>query len=207
MYSYWGHFDEILNTYLIDKIDYFVFEKKKCSIKLYNYVIENKKKYFFATTQNDIKKIALNNRVPELTIVASFGLIFPENVIKYLNNNIINIHPGILPEYRGRHPLPQAIINKDKFMGITSHFLTSSIDKGKIIESIKILIDYSRSYLDNLEVLKSFLPYIFESTIKRVRENRFPIILSEGKNNYYKPLSQELIKEIVELEKLIDLFN
>ena len=45
-----------------------------------------------------------------------------------LNKKIINIHPGILSQYRGRHPLPQAILNHETYMGITAHVLNKKID-------------------------------------------------------------------------------
>lgn len=54
---------------------------------------------------------------------------------------LVNVHPAILPEYRGYHPVPHVIINEEKEHGITAHLLTKDVDDGEIISQFKFDIN------------------------------------------------------------------
>lgn len=47
--------------------------------------------------------------------------------------NLINVHPALLPEYKGYHPVPYVLLNEERFHGITAHHITSEMDAGDII--------------------------------------------------------------------------
>ena len=47
--------------------------------------------------------------------------------------NLINVHPALLPEYKGYHPVPYILLNREKFHGITAHRITNQMDAGEII--------------------------------------------------------------------------
>lgn len=79
-------------------------------------------------------------------------------------------------------------------MGISSHFLTKSIDEGRIIDMKITNIDYSNSYMDNINELYSFLPDLIDNTIDKYLKKDFPIMSNFNiKSKYYKPLSKEKI--------------
>tara|TARA_B100001121_G_scaffold308713_1_gene333503 strand:+ start:2301 stop:2603 length:303 start_codon:yes stop_codon:yes gene_type:complete len=61
--------------------------------------------------------------------------------LKKFDKKIINIHPSLLPKYKGLNTHDRAIKNKDKFSGCTVHFVTEKLDTGKIIlqEKVRIL--------------------------------------------------------------------
>ena len=63
------------------------------------------------------------------------------NFIKKFDGQIINIHPSLLPKYKGLNTHERVIRNKEKFSGCTVHHVTSKLDSGKIIlqQKIKIL--------------------------------------------------------------------
>jgi methionyl-tRNA formyltransferase len=207
MIGYWGHYEEIVNTKNNEDISYFVFEKGKCPEKLLKYVIEKEASYYFVQSQKEMLEVIKANPVPEITLVGSFGLIFTGEMIDELNDSIINIHPGILPNYRGRHPLPQAIINQEKFMGITAHRLTEQIDKGDIIEIRSTIIDYGRSYLENVNRLYSLLPDLIDYTVEKYKKKYLPIIINDINEKYYKPLNDDIFSKIINSKKLIDIFD
>ena len=56
------------------------------------------------------------------------------------SSRIINIHPSLLPKYKGLNTHIKAIENKDKFAGCTVHYVTEKLDSGKIIMQRKIKI-------------------------------------------------------------------
>ena len=66
--------------------------------------------------------------------------ILSKEFIKKFNNKIINIHPSLLPKYKGLKTHTRAIKNKEKFAGCTVHYVTSKLDSGKIILQKKIRI-------------------------------------------------------------------
>ena len=59
--------------------------------------------------------------------------ILSKNFIRKFDGQIINIHPSLLPKYKGLNTHQKAITNKDKFAGCTVHFVTEKLDSGKII--------------------------------------------------------------------------
>ena len=66
--------------------------------------------------------------------------ILSKNFIKKFNGKIINIHPSLLPKYKGLNTHERAIKNKEKFSGCTVHEVNSKLDSGKIILQEKVKI-------------------------------------------------------------------
>ena len=64
--------------------------------------------------------------------------ILSKNFFKKFNCKIINIHPSLLPKYKGLHTHQRVIKNKEKYSGCTVHFVNENLDSGKIILSKKI---------------------------------------------------------------------
>ena len=72
--------------------------------------------------------------------LAGFMKILSKNFIKKFKYNIINIHPSLLPKYKGMNTHKRVLKNKEKYSGCTVHFVTSKLDSGRIILQKKILI-------------------------------------------------------------------
>ena len=72
--------------------------------------------------------------------LAGFMIILSKYFIKKFDNKIINIHPSLLPKYKGLNTHEKAIRNKDKFGGCTVHYVTAKLDSGKIILQKKVKI-------------------------------------------------------------------
>jgi len=83
----------------------------------------------------------LNKENIRFICLAGFMKILSKSFIKKFNGKIINIHPSLLPKYKGLDTHIKAIQNKDKVAGCTVHFVTAKLDSGKIIlqKEIKIL--------------------------------------------------------------------
>ena len=99
------------------------------------------KKIFSIIKKNNIKFICL----------AGFMKILSENFIKRFDGKIINIHPSLLPKYKGLNTHVKAIKNKDKFSGCTVHFVNKKLDSGKIIMQKKVKILKNESPLSLAE--------------------------------------------------------
>ena len=76
----------------------------------------------------------------KLICLAGFMKILSKNFIKKFKGKIINIHPSLLPKYKGLNTHKKAIENNDIFAGCSVHFVTAKIDSGKIIMRKKVKI-------------------------------------------------------------------
>jgi len=110
-----------------------------------------KKKVFdFKNTLSEKKVInELKKHNIHLICLAGFMKILSKSFIKNFQGSILNIHPSLLPKYKGLNTHERAIKNNDKYSGCTVHFVNSKLDSGKIINQKKVRI----SKLDTSETL------------------------------------------------------
>ena len=100
-----------------------------------------KKKIFnFQDIKYTEKKILSLLRKEKIYFIclAGFMKILSKDFIKKFNGKIINIHPSLLPKYKGLNTHRRAISNRDKFAGCTVHYVTEKIDSGKVILRKKV---------------------------------------------------------------------
>ena len=76
----------------------------------------------------------------DIICLAGFMRILTTNFIKKFRGKIINIHPSLLPKYKGLNTHQRALDNKEKYSGCTVHFVNSKLDAGKIILQKKVKI-------------------------------------------------------------------
>lgn len=86
----------------------------------------------------------------DLICLAGFMKIISKSFIKKFNKPILNIHPSLLPKYKGLNTHSRVLKNKDKYSGSTVHLVTSKLDSGKIILQKKIKI-YKSDNIKSLE--------------------------------------------------------
>ena len=82
----------------------------------------------------------LNKENIKFICLAGFMKILSKSFIKKFRGKIVNIHPSLLPKYKGLNTHIKAIQNKDKVAGCTVHFVTAKLDSGKIILQKKVKI-------------------------------------------------------------------
>ena len=99
-------------------------------------------------------KLLRRNNI-DLICLAGFMKILSGSFIKKFYKPILNIHPSLLPKYKGLNTHNRAIKNKDKYTGATVHIVNEKLDSGKIIlqKKVKILKSESRKSLEK-KVLK-----------------------------------------------------
>ncbi|WP_440618663.1 phosphoribosylglycinamide formyltransferase [Candidatus Pelagibacter sp. HIMB1493] len=99
--------------------------------------------------EKKILKELKKNKI-ELICLAGFMKILSKNFIKNFKGKILNIHPSLLPKYKGLNTHQRAIENKDKYSGCTVHFVDAKLDSGKIILQKRVNI-YKKDTPDSLE--------------------------------------------------------
>ena len=88
--------------------------------------------------KNLLSVLKVNNI--EMICLAGFMKILSKNFIKKFKGKILNIHPSLLPKYKGLNTHKRALNNKEKHSGCTVHFVNAKLDSGKIILQKKIKI-------------------------------------------------------------------
>ena len=101
-----------------------------------NIVIKYSNKKSF---EDSLLKLLKRNNV-DLICLAGFMKILSSRFIKKFNKTILNIHPSLLPKYKGLNTHNRAIQNKDKYSGATVHIVNDKLDSGKIILQKKVKI-------------------------------------------------------------------
>lgn len=115
----------------------------------------------------------------DLFISMSFNQILRKRIIDAAPLGFINCHAGALPYYRGRNPLNWALINDEKYFGVTAHYVDEGIDTGDIIIQKKVDIleqdDYSslleKAFIKCSEVLAEAVEHIVADKVNRVRQS------------------------------------
>ena len=109
----------------------------------YANIYKIKKKIFnFKNTLSEKKVInELKNNDIHLICLAGFMKILSKSFINNFKGKILNIHPSLLPKYKGLNTHERAIRNKDKYSGCSVHFVSSRLDSGKIICQKKVRIN------------------------------------------------------------------
>jgi len=121
-----------------------------------------------------VEKIKILN--PDLLVICHFQKIIHQDLIDIPKFGSINLHPSLLPNYRGMSPQHWPIFNGDKETGVTVHFIDEGVDTGDIIIQQKLVIEDSWYVFD----LQNKMKPIYSTIIKDAVD-----IICEGKNEYF----------------------
>ncbi len=124
---------------------------------------------------------SLDEKLPEANfgVVASYGKIIPEKVLKHFPNGILNIHPSLLPKYRGASPIQSQIIDGVTETGVSVIKMDDKMDHGPIISVLKEEITPAdtnetlrrRLFEKSAEFLIDLIPNYLSSKIKLKPQN------------------------------------
>jgi len=132
---------------------------------------------------------------PDLVLSVRFGTILQETVISLPRYGVLNLHSGLLPAYKGVMATFRAMLNEDRQIGTTLHFIDdSSIDCGRIIGRTFLPVDRARSYLWHvLELYKQGCALLLSSIATLDATGSVPCEPQSGDGCYYSfPTQAEL---------------
>ena len=135
----------------------------------------------------------LRSLAPDLTVVAAYGQILPEEILRIPRLGSINVHASILPRYRGAAPINRAILNGETETGVTIMHMAKKLDAGDIISVKRTPIDpdedaqelFARLAELGAELLLETLPAIENGSAQRTPQD-------ETQSTYAAMLSREL---------------
>lgn len=114
---------------------------------------ENNIKTLFASTANDLinhKSLIINHSV---AILASYGALVPDEIISIFPHGIINIHPSLLPKWKGPSPIQFSLLNGDTTTGVTLIKLDKELDHGPILSQKPYTLSGNETSEDLLSIL------------------------------------------------------
>ena len=127
----------------------------------------------YSNIKNAEKKILIELKKNKVNLIclAGFMKILSKNFIKNFKGKIINIHPSLLPKYKGLNTHQRAMNNREKYSGCTVHYVNSKLDSGKIILQKKVRILKNDTFKSlNKRVLKHE-HIIYPKALKKVLSN------------------------------------
>jgi methionyl-tRNA formyltransferase len=135
---------------------------------------------------------------PELIVVCHFQKILKKNIISIPILGCINLHPSLLPEYRGMSPQHWPIINGDSETGITIHFINEGVDTGDIILQERIKISNDMYVVDLQKKMLEVYRNIMVCAINKISERKDIFMkqdIQEG--SYYGRLKESQCKIVI----------
>ncbi len=118
----------------------------------------------------------INKEKWDLSIVASYGKIIPEDILNIPKYKSINIHPSLLPKYRGPSPLQSAILDDQKNTGVSIMLMDKEMDHGPVVSQSEIIVDEWTEYEkfeENMAIagskliLETIIPWIDSSIVAK----------------------------------------
>lgn len=97
----------------------------------------------------------LGSLAPDLIVVYSYGKIIPDDVLRLTKRGTINVHPSLLPRYRGPSPVQAQILAGDSQTGVTLIEMTSEVDAGPIIVQEKVAMPQEATFDSLIQLLSA----------------------------------------------------
>ena len=180
-----------------------------CPVK--EYALEKGLKVFQPEkiTNNTEFKDEIKMLNPDLVCVVSYGVILPKSFLKIPKYGCINVHPSMLPKYRGAAPIQWAILNGDETTGVTIMYLDEGMDSGDIIVQEEVTIDpdettgelWNRLSSIGAKLLKESVDKINNGTVKSVPQPEeytlAPMLSKEMAKIEWNEKSAQEIKNLV----------
>lgn len=129
---------------------------------------------------------------PDAAVLVAYGRIMPQEVLDIFPLGIVNIHPSLLPKYRGSTPIEAAVANGDTETGISLMRLNAAMDEGPLYAQVTIPLTGNETKFDvydlavnkSIDLLLKTLPTILDSTLQETPQDN-------TKATYTKQLSKK----------------
>lgn len=140
----------------------------------------------------DLKDWSNFNLNFEFGLIAGFGKIIPKEIFSNFKKGILNIHPSLLPKYRGANPIRETILNGDSITGITIILIDELVDHGPIVFQKEITLNGKENYLELEEKIGKLGGQSFNEIIEDYLENKIKL---KEQNHSLATFTKKITKE------------
>lgn len=132
-----------------------------------------------------IEKITALN--PDLILTVAYGQKIPESILNVPEYGAINVHPSLLPKYRGGAPIHYAVKNGDTETGVTIMYMVEELDAGDMISQTTFPIEndettgelFEKLSIISADLLLETLPKLFDKSIEPVPQNEAEVVYAK----------------------------
>lgn len=121
---------------------------------------------------------------PDL-IISSQGFLLKKEFLQIAPLGCLNRHAALLPQYRGIYPIFWAMLNDEREIGISVHFMNEKYDEGKIIVQHRVPVEEGATFLSLYGKVIALTPVIFLEAIGRIKKDRIPRISNRPEEGEY----------------------
>lgn len=108
----------------------------------------------------------------EYLILAGYMRIISSYFLENYQGKVINIHPSLLPLYKGVESIKRAYDNKDEYIGVTIHYVNEKVDDGEIIAQDKFVVDYTQNLDDVTQLVHALEHQLYPKTLIDLLNNK-----------------------------------
>ncbi|OHD67215.1 MAG: methionyl-tRNA formyltransferase [Spirochaetes bacterium RBG_16_49_21] len=129
----------------------------------------------------------------DIFVIVAYGKLIPRAVFDLPPLKTVNLHPSLLPKYRGAAPVPWALINGERETGITVQLINEKLDSGDIIEQEVISLDINQTAADLWEIVYSRGPDLLNRAVTSLASgNPRPIRQDESQATYCRKIDRNV---------------
>lgn len=128
---------------------------------------------------SQIEALTQKNTEKPVGVLVSYGKIIPQSIIDLFEPGIINLHPSLLPKYRGPSPIESAILNGDTETGVSIMQLSAAMDAGPVYKQVVFSLDDTETAPElehklavlGAQELATILPSIMSGALQPIPQN------------------------------------
>jgi len=147
------------------------------------WAVSHNKRIFYDMNQSEILSLDA-----DIGVVAAYGRIIPEKLLNFPKYRLINLHPSLLPRYRGATPIETAILNGDEKTGCSVIYVEKKLDSGDILAMREYPLDRENS-IELRRILAEMGTQLVIDVIENI-ENLHPIRQDESQAIYTKKIAK-----------------
>lgn len=134
----------------------------------------------------------LNKFQPDVCVLAAYGFLIKSQLLNLAPKGFINIHPSLLPKYRGAAPIQRTIMNGEKTTGVTTFYMNEAMDAGDIILQTETKIETGETYDELRARLGLIGADLIIKTLTLIRDNKVNAVAQDDSQ---KTLAKKIKKE------------
>lgn len=129
----------------------------------------------------------LRDSLPDLILVADYRYLLPPDFLTLAKFGVVNLHPSLLPAYRGRAPINWAILEGETRLGLTAHFIDAGMDSGDIIAQIPYELSQNEDVGDALEKLYPLYELLTRNVLRAIKSGHVSRIAQDERLAFSRP--------------------
>lgn len=153
-------------------------EKEQFSQDIERFCKESKISYTLTRTVKEEER-QIKVLKPDLIVVSGWRTMIPDKILKLPKYGSVAFHESLLPKYRGFAPINWAVINGERYSGVTLFYLDSGVDSGDIIDQIRISISgtdsafdiYKKTIAAQVALLKKYYPLLIRGKAPKKKQD------------------------------------